>query len=101
VVSFTQPSAGATVSGSTLVTAQATDDVRVEKVDLWVDGALAQIDTTSPYEFTWNTTNVLDGSHTLELRAYDIAGNRVSSGARSVTVKNSGATNSDIVLYAS
>ena len=38
-VSITQPTAGANVSGTTLVRAQATDDVRVEKVDLWIDGA--------------------------------------------------------------
>jgi hypothetical protein len=99
-VSFTQPAAGATVSGNTLVRAQATDDVRVEKVDLWVDGALAQIDTTAPYDFTWNTTSVPDGSHTLELRTYDIAGNRVSSGTRTVTVKNAATSVPEIVLYA-
>ena len=99
-VSLTQPSAGATVSGSTLVHGTATDDVRVEKVDLWVDGALAQIDTTAPYDFTWNTTAVPDGSHTLELRAYDIAGNRVSTGTRTVTVKNTATSIPEIVLYA-
>ncbi|HKV36832.1 MAG TPA: Ig-like domain-containing protein [Pyrinomonadaceae bacterium] len=100
-VSITQPAASATISGSTLVTGQASDDVRVEKVDLWVDGALKTIDTQAPYQFTWDTTTVPDGSHTIELRTYDIAGNRVSSGTRTVTVKNTSAANPDIVLYAS
>ena len=100
-VTITQPSTGANVSGSALVTGQATDDVRVEKVDLWIDGALAAIDTQAPYEFSWNTTTVADGFHTIELRTYDIAGNRASSGSRSVNVKNAATAVPEIVLYAS
>ena len=101
VVSITQPTAGTNVSGATLVRTQATDDVRVEKVDLWVDGALSAIDIQSPYEFSWDTTKVPDGSHTIEARAYDIAGNRVSSGVRTVNVKNTVTVVPEIVLYAS
>ena len=99
-VAITQPGAGATVSGTTLVRGLATDDVRVEKVDLWIDQQLAAIDLQAPYEFTWNTAIVADGSHTIELRAYDIAGNRVSSGLRNVNVSNASGSNGEIVLYA-
>ena len=55
---ITQPTAGANVTGVNSVRAQATDDVRVEKVDLWVDGVLSAIDTQAPYEFSWDTTKV-------------------------------------------
>src|SRR5688572_3810733 len=100
-VSITEPGAGANVSGTTLVRVQASDDVRVEKVDLWIDGVLRMIDLQAPYEFLWNTTALADGSHTIEARAYDIDGNRVSTGTRTVNVKNATSVNPDVVLYAS
>ena len=100
-VSITQPAAGANVSGTTLVRAPATDDVRVEKVDLWIDGVLSAIDTQAPYEFSWDTTTVQDGPHMIEARTYDIAGKRATSGSRTVTVKNTTTTVPEIVLYAS
>ena len=100
-VSITQPTAGANVSGTTLVSAQASDDVRVEKVDLWVDGALSAIDIQAPYQFSWDTTKLADGSHTIEARTYDIAGKRASSGVRTVNIKNTATAVPEIVLYAS
>jgi hypothetical protein len=100
-VTITQPTAGANVSGVTLVNAQASDDVRVEKVDLWVDGVLSGIDTQAPYEFSWDTTRLQNGFHTIEARTYDIAGKRASSGVRTVNVKNSTTGVPEIVLYAS
>lgn len=77
-VDFTNVATGTAVSGITPITADAGDDVRVEKVDLWVDGALRGIDRTAPYAFSWDANGVSPGGHTLELRAYDIAGNKTS-----------------------
>ena len=84
-VAFLQPAAGASVSGSVVVKADADDDTRVEKVDLWVDGVLRGIDRTAPYELTWNTAGVSTGTHTLELRAYDLDG-RIAKRQMTVTV---------------
>jgi hypothetical protein len=50
----------------------------VEKVDLWVDGVLRGIDRTAPYDLTWSTAGVSAGTHTLELRAYDVAGRKAT-----------------------
>jgi hypothetical protein len=101
-ISITSPSANQTVSGDTLVQAQAGDDVRVEKVDFFIDGTLVGIDLLAPYRFSWNTRAATDGAHTIEARVYDIAGNRISSGTRSVIVSNSvPPSQGDIVLYAS
>jgi subtilisin family serine protease len=86
--SITSPSNGATVSGTITVSASATDDVGVAKVELYVDGTLAGTDTTSPYSFSWNTTTVADGSHSLRTRAYDAAGNAGASATVGVTVSN-------------
>ena len=100
-VSITQPAAGTNVSGTTLVRVQATDDVRVEKVDLWIDGVLRTIDLQAPYEFSWDTTAGQDGAHTIQARAYDIAGNIVKTETRTVNVGNTTTANPNIVLYAS
>ena len=99
--SVTSPSTGATVSGTTNVTATATDNVGVTRVELWVDGALRGTDTTSPYSFAWDTTAVANGSHTLQSRAYDAANNTGSSSTVTVTVNNGTSPGpQEIVLYA-
>jgi hypothetical protein len=85
---ITSPGSGATVSGTVTVQASASDDVGVARVELYVDGALAGTDTSAPYAFSWNTTTVSDGSHSLQTRAYDAAGNVGSSAVVNVTVAN-------------
>ena len=84
-VGFSNVWSGSSVSGLTTIDVTALDDVRVEKVDFWVDGRLEAIDRTSPYSFAWDAAAVGQGAHTLEVRAYDIAGNR-SSGSVAVNV---------------
>ena len=74
--SVTAPSAGATVIGTTTVTATAADNVGVVGVQFLLDGApLGAEDPSSPYSVSWNTTAVVDGSHTLSAKARDAAGN--------------------------
>ena len=87
--SITSPASGATVSGTVTVSASASDNVGVSRVELFVDGSLAGSDTSSPYSFSWNTTAVANGGHSLQTRAYDAAGNVGSSSTVSVTVSNS------------
>ena len=84
-VAITAPAAGATVSGTTPVTVGATDNVAVTKVELYVDGVLYATDTASPYSFSWNTSGAPAGTHSLQARAYDAAGN-VSSATIDVNV---------------
>ncbi|HET9362100.1 MAG TPA: Ig-like domain-containing protein, partial [Vicinamibacterales bacterium] len=88
-VSMTAPAAGATVSGTVNVSANASDNIGVTSVQFQLDGAnLGAADTTSPYAISWNTTSVSDGSHTLRAVARDAAGNSTTSAAVSVTVSN-------------
>lgn len=89
-VSITSPSAGSTVSGTVTVQTSASDNVGVSSVSLSVDGAASGTDTSSPYNFSWNTTGVSIGSHTLTATARDAAGNSSSSSVV-VTVGNSAA----------
>ncbi len=87
-VSITAPANGATVSGTTSVTASASDNVGVSKVEFYLDGALQSTDTASPYAWSWNTTTATNGAHTLTSMAYDAAGNSATSAAVNVTVNN-------------
>ena len=84
----TSPAAGATVSGTVAVTASASDNVGVSKVEFYLNGALAATDSAAPYEWSWNTTAAANGSNTLSSRAYDAAGNVGSSAGVTVTVSN-------------
>ncbi len=88
IVSITAPLNGATVSGTTSVTASASDNVGVSKVEFYLDGALQSTDTTSPYSWSWNTTTTTNGTHGLTAIAYDAAGNSGNSAAVSTTVTN-------------
>ncbi len=88
-VALTGPAAGATVSGTVTVTANAADNVGVAGVQFLVDGAnLGAEDSASPYSVSWNTTGVANGSHTLLARARDAAGNVTTSSPITVTVAN-------------
>ena len=65
-MSVTAPAAGATLSGTTTVTATAADAVGVAGVQFLLDGApVGAEDTTSPYSVSWNTTTAANGAHTL------------------------------------
>jgi hypothetical protein len=86
--SITSPTNGATVSGTTTVSANASDAVGVTRVELYVDGGLVGSDSTSPYQIAWNTTTASNGSHALQTRAFDAAGNVGSSAFVNVTVSN-------------
>jgi hypothetical protein len=59
-----------------LLTADATDETSgIQQVDFYLDGALAFIDTISPYE--GYITGI--GTHTVKAIAFDAAGNQVNS----------------------
>jgi hypothetical protein len=86
--SLTAPAAGATVSGIVTVSASASDNVGVTKVEFYAGTTRIGTDTTAPYSLSWTTTNFTNGSYSITSRAYDAAGNVGISAARSVTVNN-------------
>src|SRR5258707_1259330 len=88
-VSITAPVSGATVFGTTSVTASASDNVGVVGVQFRLDGSnLGAEDTAAPYAVSWNTTSASNGSHTLTAVARDAAGNVSPVSAVTVTVNN-------------
>jgi hypothetical protein len=96
-VSVTAPAGGSTVSGTTAVTANASDNVGVVGVQFKLDGTnLGSEDTASPYSVSWNTLNATNGTHTLTAVARDAAGNTKSATNITVTVSNSSFLAEDI-----
>jgi hypothetical protein len=88
-VSITAPLAGATVVGTTNVTANASDNVAVAGVTFKVDGAtIGSEDTTAPYSVAWDTLAGINGAHTLTAVARDGSGNTKTSTSVAVTVNN-------------
>ena len=87
IVEFVAPTNGATVSSNLPITISAGDNVALSSVTLKIDGAAAGTDTSAPYVFTWNTSTVANGVHTLSATAVDASGNS-SSVTLSVLVSN-------------
>lgn len=88
-VSITAPAAGAIVNGLVSLTALASDNIGVAGVQFLVDGAaVGAEDTAAPYQLSWNSAAVADGSHRIAARARDAAGNRATSAEISIVVRN-------------
>lgn len=86
-VTLTAPAEGASVSGTVSLTASATDNVGVTKVEFYDNSSLITTDTSSPYGASWNSALVPNGSHLITAKAYDAAGN-VSSDSSTVNAMN-------------
>jgi hypothetical protein len=111
--SITSPTNGATLAGGSTVTVTATASdttSSISKVEFYVDSALAKTDTTTPYNYSWNTTGLSLGAHTLQVKAYDVANNVTTTPLTNVTLtdqtapsapgsfRSTGATSSSIGL---
>jgi hypothetical protein len=92
-VSITVPASGATVIGTTTLTATASDTASsVSGVQFLLDGAnLGSQITTAPYKLSWDSTKVADGSHTIGAVARDAVGNS-STATVTIYVTNSAAS---------
>jgi hypothetical protein len=88
-VSMIAPAAGASLTGTVTITANATGTVAVASMQFQLDGANLgkAITGASPYSVSWNTAAASNGAHTLAAIATDSAGNTASS-TISVTTNN-------------
>ena len=92
-VAITAPAAGASVTGTSTVSANASDNVAVVGVQFKLDGAsLGAEDSSSPYSVSWNSATAPNGAHTLTATARDAAGNTATAPGVSVTVSNTADT---------
>lgn len=79
---------GQTVSGTVSLAATASDASGIASVEFLVDGNPVNSDTTSPYQYDWNTAGVTNATHTISSRATDTKGNTATTSAISVVVNN-------------
>ncbi|HYI02556.1 Ig-like domain-containing protein [Hyalangium sp.] len=98
-VTLTAPEEGATLAGTVTLSATASDDVGVTRVEFYVDGAIIGSDTTAPYSVTWDSNEAFNGPATLSARAFDSGCNSQASSV-SVTLQNSGKAGYDPSLGA-
>jgi hypothetical protein len=94
VASIVAPLANSTVTGLVAVSADASDNIGVARVELRVNGQTVATDTQAPFGFSWDSTKVGNGTSTLVAVAFDAAGNSSASAPVSVNVANTAAADS-------
>lgn len=85
-VELSTPASSVTVTGNVTLSAKATDNVGVVRVDFYVDGKLHRSDSSAPYSVSWNSRSVSKGSHVIKAVAVDAASNTASD-THTVTVR--------------
>lgn len=94
-VSVTAPTADATVSGTVTLTATAMAatnyGLTIANVALQVDGTTVATVTSAPYTSSWDSTTVVNGTHTITAIATDSANDTETSSPVTITVANAGA----------
>jgi hypothetical protein len=91
IISFIQPptpKSGDTVSGTVSLSANASDDIGVTKVEFLVNNLLLGTVNTSPYSLAWNTALNANGAATLSAKAYDASGHVTTTPLVNVTINN-------------
>lgn len=76
-VSITNPANNATVArrSTVTITATASDNVGVTRVEFRINGALQCTDTTAPYSCSWRVPRTSNQTYQIQARAFDQAGN--------------------------
>jgi hypothetical protein len=87
--SIINPVSGEIVSGTTEVSANASDNVGVASVQFYLDGKpLGAPVAKPPYSISWDTSEASNAEHTLTAVATDTSGNTGTSAPVTVTVQN-------------
>ena len=89
-VNIVDPTGETMVAGTVMITADASDDVEVDRVEFYVDGQLQGTSRSEPFNFEWPTVAFGEGRHDLMAMAYDAAGNVAVDDDTSVEVDNDG-----------
>ena len=99
-VTITSPANGSNVTApnTVAITAVASDDGTISKVEFYANGTLVATDTAMPWAATWNAST--PGSYALTAKATDSGGAATTSTPVAVTVSSVTADADDIVLWA-
>jgi Bacterial Ig domain/Right handed beta helix region/Fibronectin type III domain len=74
-ISFSSPANNDTVSGIVTSAVNASDDIGVDRVEFSLDDSLKLTDSSAPYNYSFDSKTLSNGSHTITATAYDAAGN--------------------------
>lgn len=85
-VTITYPENNATVIDTVTIIADATDNKGVTKVEFYINDSLNYTDTSSPWEYLWDTNPLPDIFCTITAKAYDAEGNIGTSQGISVNL---------------
>lgn len=81
---ITSPTNGATIGNKVSIQATAKDNLKVTKLEIYIDGQLTNSNTGSTsIAYSWNTRKLARGAHVINVKAYDAAGN---IGQNSITI---------------
>ncbi len=70
-VDITNPVNGSSVSRTVQIRVNASDDVSLASVKLYINGSLKASSNVSPMDYSWNTRKVSSGTHTIKAVAVD------------------------------
>ncbi len=83
------PTTGSTVSGTINLSATATDNVGIAGVTFLINGTATGTEiTTAPYQLSFDTTKLANGTYTFAARARDAVGNSSTTQNATVTISN-------------
>jgi parallel beta-helix repeat protein len=88
-VNLTSPTNGATVNGTISISANASDNCSLSRVEFYLGNTLLSSDTASPFTMNWNSHSVSNGPYVVKAKAIDSIGNNATSQAN-ITVNNTG-----------
>ena len=95
-VAISSPTSGSTVNGIIAIKASATDNVSVARVDLNINGTKIASSNLAPFNFSWDTTTVPDGTANISVVAVD-SNNNSATASMNVKVANTTATGADTI----
>ena len=70
-LTISYPLSGSTIGEVVSIKVITIDNSGILKVDFYIDNTMMVSDTTSPYDYEWNTTTVSEGSHTIKVVSHD------------------------------
>ena len=94
-VSIASPADGSRVTAGFQVQVNTTDDQCIHKVELLIDGAVAQTLTAAPFTFTTDG-GLASGMHTIQVKSYDALNQATASTTVSVGGGGGGDPGSDV-----
>ena len=80
-MAITNPANNATVArkSNVTITATASDNVGVTRVDFLINGSLQCSDATAAYSCVWRVPNPMNRTYQIQARAFDAAGNNATA----------------------